>query len=111
MPNKTLAGEFAARLFQAQLAYEGRIGRRLTREEFASMVDVSHPTVSAWLNANQLPSIVQVQDIARALGVSPGWLAFGEGVMLSGNHEPPKLPTHPTRTKVESKPKAKRRSK
>ncbi len=107
MPNRSSVSGLKDRLFQAQLAYEGRAGKRLTRVEFAEMVGVSQPTASDWFTGTRTPSLEQTETIARCLGVSPGWLGFNEGVMLSGNHPPAKPMPLDQKTRVES-PKKRR---
>jgi transcriptional regulator with XRE-family HTH domain len=79
MVNKSSVSGFPERLFQAQLAYEGKRGARLTRADFAEMVGVSQPTASDWFNGNRTPSLEQVEMIAKRLGVEPAWLAYGAG--------------------------------
>jgi transcriptional regulator with XRE-family HTH domain len=96
---KSSVAGFKDRLFQAQLAYEGRAGKRLTRMEFAEMVGVSQPTASDWFTGTRTPSLEQTETIARCLGVSPGWLGFGEGAM-NHEHEPPKPTQHESRVQV-----------
>ncbi len=96
------------RLFQAQLSYEGKTGERLTRGRFAEMVGVSQPTASEWFTGTRLPSLEQVEAIARALGVSPAWIAFGEGVMLAGNHPPATATPPSSKTRAETKGRGRR---
>jgi DNA-binding XRE family transcriptional regulator len=100
---------FAQRLFQAKSAYEGRVGERITQKQLGEMVGVSQPTVADWENGVRTPSIEQVELLSEALGVSPGWLAFGEGVMHSG-HQPP-VQTMPPGRKVKVEAPKKRRAK
>lgn len=93
---------FAQRLFQAKTAREGQLGERLTQKEIGEILGVSQPTVADWEKGVRTPSIEQVELLAKTLRVSPGWLAFNEGVMLSGNH-PPAKPMPPTqKTMVEA---------
>jgi transcriptional regulator with XRE-family HTH domain len=101
MPNKSSVDDLPKRLFQAMRQYEARVGERLTGVAFAAMVGVSQPTVSDWENGNRTPGLHQVEAIARTLGVSPGWLAFNEGVMLAGNHPPAKPMPPGNRKKVD----------
>jgi len=44
----------------------------------AAQCGVSGPTVSQWESGVTEPTIDSVRRIAKALGVSAGWLAFGE---------------------------------
>lgn len=91
MPNKPPSATFHVRLFQAKTNYEGRLGQRLTQKELGEMVSVSQPTVADWEGGVRTPSLEQVELLAKALGVSPAWLAFNEGAMLAGHHDPPKV--------------------
>ena len=93
MVDKSSVGGFQSRLFQAQIAYEGRAGKRLDRTSFAGMVGVSQPTASDWFNGHRTPSLVQTETIANALGVSPAWLAFGMGEGVPVVYPPAKLET------------------
>ncbi len=81
----------ADRLFQAWKSYEGRTKQGVTQTALAEMVGEVQPTVSKWLDGTRTPTIEQVATIAKALRVSAGWLAFGEGVMLGGYHDPPRV--------------------
>jgi transcriptional regulator with XRE-family HTH domain len=105
---KSSVDDLPQRLFQAWKAYEGRKAERVTQGELAELVGESQPTVSEWLNGNRTPSVAQVETIARVLMVSPGWIAFNEGTMLHGHHDPPR-PMPPERLeKLESKKKGAR---
>ncbi len=101
LANKPGTADFKTRLFQAQLHYEGKVGERLTQAALGALVGVSQPTAADWLNGVRTPSIEQVEALARALGISPGWLAFNEGVMLAGNHPPAKPMPPGSRKKVD----------
>ena len=76
----------AQRLFRAIAHFEARRGSRLTRDEVGAAVGksmkrddpYSGPTVTLWLQGAQVPSVAQIEGLARFLGVNPGWLAFGE---------------------------------
>jgi transcriptional regulator with XRE-family HTH domain len=103
MAYKPSITELPQRLFQAWKAYEGRLSQRVTQGDLAELVGEGQPTVSDWLNGNRTPSLAQVVTIARVFGVSPGWIAFGEGVMLAGNHPPPKPMPPGHLTRVDSK--------
>lgn len=89
MSNKSLVADFSERLFRAQLAYEAKTGKRLTRQGFATLMGVSQPTASEWFNGNRTPTLEQVETIARKLEVNPGWLAFGSrGMDKLENYQP-----------------------
>lgn len=64
------------------------IGRRLktarrdaglTQADLAAALDVSQPTVNRWEASESEPARVQIEALARALKVTPEWLAFGRG--------------------------------
>lgn len=44
-------------------------------------------------NGNRMPQVDSVEKIARALGVSAGWLAYGEGIAPTWEGEKKELPT------------------
>lgn len=49
-----------------------RVGKRLRRAPY------SQGTVSRWLRGSE-PPLAVIEALAGELGVSPGWLAFGDG--------------------------------
>lgn len=49
------------------------------------MLDVSQPTVNRWESGDSEPARAQIEALARALGVTPEWLAFGRGGRTSAN--------------------------
>lgn len=51
----------------------------VTQTALAQHVDVSPATVSAWCNGTKRPSPTNMERIAAILGVTPGYLSFGEG--------------------------------
>ncbi len=53
----------------------------LSQEDLAGVLGVSQGTVSNWRRGLR-PTVDAIERAARTLGVSPGWLAFGEGVMI-----------------------------
>ncbi len=66
------AGSFQQRLRRA------RQDAGLTQARLGTLAGTKGTTVSAMeLNGN-VPDIVRAEQLARALGVSPGWLAFGD---------------------------------
>lgn len=79
-PVKPDPADFAARLQQAfdraGVPSRGR-GAALRRRH-----KVSGPTASNWLGGKHLPEVERVWVMARDLGVSFGWLYFGEGPMV-----------------------------
>lgn len=100
-PKKPPHTEFAKRLFLAQRRQELRTGVELDRSLFAHKVGLSEATVSMWFTGKQLPNVKQMDAIAKVLGVSPGWLAFGEQTVFTtpdgesrGGSEPPPPDDH-----------------
>ena len=73
---------FRDRLFLAWTLWQGQKGQRLTQKGLGEMVGklrgqpVPQTTVSDWFNA-VVPGLHDVEYIAKALEVDPGWLAFG----------------------------------
>ena len=65
---------FGTRLKQA------RKRKKLTQEKLARRIDTSTATVSRWESQGQVPTITSdlFEALVRELGVSPGWLLFGE---------------------------------
>lgn len=70
------------------MAARAGFGRRLelaivqagtTKGALAKRLGKSPQQVSNWLRRDDPPSPGIVSDLARTLGVQPGWLAFGEG--------------------------------
>ncbi len=77
----------AARMFQAQHHREGQLGHKLVLREIGEAVaraagldePVAPSVVRRWLIAQQEPRGLAVwRALAAALGVDPGWLAFGD---------------------------------
>lgn len=73
-PEATIGGRIA----QARFALAARLGRNVTQAWLAGEVGVSGPTVSQWEAGVTEPTLSSVAKIAAALGVSPGWIAWGE---------------------------------
>ena len=68
----------------AQRLREARIAKNYTYGELARLAGISsRQTVYNIEAGRQVASIEQVAKLAAALGVSPAWLAFGEGEMLN----------------------------
>ena len=68
----------------AQRLREARIAKNYTYGELARLAGIpSRQTVYNIEAGRQVASIEQVAKLATALGVSPAWLAFGEGEMLN----------------------------
>lgn len=110
MASKLESDELYLRLFLAYKSYEGRLGSKVSQAALAEAIGESQPTISEWLRKDgRVPSVEQVERVARVLGVSPGWVAFNEGVMLSGAHPPAKPLPAGRLTKVATKREGKRR--
>jgi transcriptional regulator with XRE-family HTH domain len=60
-----------------------RTERGYTRTDLARMAERSPPTIAAIEDGGQA-GVDTIEALAKALGVSPGWLAYGVGPM-----EPP----------------------
>lgn len=111
MANKRFgAADFGARVLQARMFMSAREGRVVSQTEIGDTLGVTGVTVGRWEEGGREPnSLEQVERLALALGVSPGWLAFGEGAMLSGHHGPAKRLPDSEKKKVEPPPQGKRR--
>lgn len=53
--------------------------KELTLRALATLSGCQYSTIVAVELSNRMPQITTVEILARALGVSPGWLAFGDG--------------------------------
>ena len=78
MPAKKPEQTIGTRIVQARFQLAAKQGRVVTQAAVAEALGVSAPTVSQWEADRIRPTIDGVQRLARYLGVSPGWLAFGE---------------------------------
>ena len=58
-----------------------RTERGLTKAELARRVELKAPSLSQIENGGQ-SGVDTVERIAKALGVSPGWLAYGVGPIV-----------------------------
>jgi len=66
------------RIAQARLSEGARRGKLLTQTELATACGVKPQSVSQWEADNTEPSLGTIMKIAKALNVSPGWIAWGE---------------------------------
>lgn len=66
------------RIRQARFQRQAHLGRAVTQTALAKTLGVSPGAVSQWENGTTEPSLAVLPKLAQALGVSAGWLAFGE---------------------------------
>lgn len=81
---------FGGRLYSARLWKAGAERRTIVQRDVAAAIGVSQVSVGRWEADLKEPSLATIERLAQWLGVSPGWLAFGEGEMLG-----PALPQSP----------------
>jgi transcriptional regulator with XRE-family HTH domain len=87
---------FRGRLFLAWSLWQVRHQRKLTQGELGEMVGkaggvpVAQNTVSGWFRS-AMPDVHDIEYLAKALEVDPGWLAFGE----ASTAQPPDDPSKP----------------
>ncbi len=82
-----------ARLKQARRQLAAREHRDVTQAEVGSAAGVSPVQVSRYESDLQEPSVGVVARLAAVLGVSPGWLAFGEVEGGDAVASPPSTPS------------------
>ena len=77
--------EFVARLLEAFLHLSGQAGRKLGYRDLGDRVGeilgegpINQSKLTRWFNGETEPDLREVRAIAKACGVDPGWLAFGE---------------------------------
>jgi transcriptional regulator with XRE-family HTH domain len=56
-----------------------RIAKDMTMRALSEKAGLSHPTARSTESGASMPTIATVEALANALGVSPGWLAYGLG--------------------------------
>jgi DNA-binding XRE family transcriptional regulator len=77
---------FGKRVKAARVALFEREGRELSQEVLGQLVGVSKGSISAYETGVSEPEKLEiVARLARALGVTGGWLAFGEEPRLRGS--------------------------
>lgn len=59
--------------------YNTRVERGLSQTTLAERIRSTQQCVSLWEASKTLPDVDTLLSMAVALGVSPSWLAFGEG--------------------------------
>lgn len=72
-PNDPVVGGMARRFNQARLHAD------LTLAELEKKSGCAMSMLSGIATGDRMPRIDSVAKLARALGVSPGWLAYGDG--------------------------------
>lgn len=110
------AGTIGGRIAQARLDAGAKRGRTFTQTELGRLVGVASATVSQWESGAGNPTLPNVERLAAVLGVSPGWLAFGERVIptveelaaMTGARAPKERPVPIQQLEREAKPAAKR---
>jgi transcriptional regulator with XRE-family HTH domain len=69
---------FGKRLRIARLGALERVGREISQVALGERIGVSSQAVSAWEGDVSPPTVEMVAKLALELGVTPGWLAFGQ---------------------------------
>ena len=72
------SGSIGERIIEARLAFGSRRRKSMTQAELATLLEVTPGTVSQWESGTTEPTLRSVKKIAKALGVSPGWIAWGD---------------------------------
>lgn len=94
-------GSFGKRLRAARRAMGEIRGEEMTQAQLGAALGLSDAAISAWENGATPPSTDVAERAAAELGVTPGWLAFGQepryaveppSVMLTPEEETPLLP-------------------
>jgi transcriptional regulator with XRE-family HTH domain len=78
MPKTPPYAAFARRLRIAVKRFELKTGDDLDQKEVAKRLGYSGGTVSDWFTGKRMPSVEQLEAIAKLLDASPGYLAFGD---------------------------------
>ena len=58
---------------------EAREALKLSANKLAKCARISHTSIMLLESGDSIPLIPNIERIALALGVAPGWLAYGEG--------------------------------
>lgn len=93
---------FGERVRQALRELSARERRQVTIKEIAQRLTAAgtaldQRTIYRWLSGETGPSLQEVQALADALGVTPGYLAFGEGQGLGRVPTQSSVPASPER--------------
>ena len=66
------------RIYEARMAMKGRRGRKMSQAELGEAVGVSDSQIGFYEAELNEPGRDGWEKMAIALGVTPGWLAFGQ---------------------------------
>lgn len=83
------------RLKVARLGALERVGRQWSQSQLGVAVDMSSQAVSAWEADTSPPTVEMVEKLARLLGVTPGWLAYGQEPRFPAVEDEQPVPTAP----------------
>jgi transcriptional regulator with XRE-family HTH domain len=72
------AAGFGQRLGAARREMGTRQSSDVSKAEVGRWLDVSGVQVGNWESGDNTPNIFVIEQLAKRLGVSPGWLAFGQ---------------------------------
>jgi transcriptional regulator with XRE-family HTH domain len=67
-----------SRLRAARLAAYERIGRQISQAELAELMDLTRSAISGYEADVYTPSVAMVEALAKQLGVTAAWLAYGQ---------------------------------
>lgn len=83
---------FGGRLYAARLWKQSVERRSIVQATVAAAMGVTPPSVGRWEADIKEPNLATIARLAQWLGVSPGWLAFGEGEMIGAARPQPPRP-------------------
>lgn len=69
---------FGKRLRAARRGFYERTGQDLSQVDLSARVGMTKGAVSSWEAGTYLPPVETIEMLAGELGVTPGWLAFGQ---------------------------------
>lgn len=99
---------FGKRLRAARLGFYERTGKDLSQVELSAKVGMTKGAVSSWEADSYLPPVETIELLAGELGVTPGWLAFGQEPREAPFRVPYRKPAKaPVRRVAESKRRGK----
>jgi hypothetical protein len=84
---------FRGRLFLAWSLWQVKHQQKLTQGRLGEMLGevggepVAQNTISSWFS-RAMPDVHDIEYLAKALEVDPGWLAFGEASTAKGPDDP-----------------------